>query len=88
MQQTKLNELLTFPCLFTYKVIGLAQPSLVKQVVKVVQRYAPGNYNPKTKSSRIGNYHSISITINAINIAQVETLYEELSKLKIIRIVL
>jgi len=34
--KTKLNELLEFPCPFTYKVMGLAQPELVDQVVEVV----------------------------------------------------
>ena len=29
MQKTKLNELLEFPCPFTYKVMGLAQPEPV-----------------------------------------------------------
>lgn len=49
--KTKLNELLEFPCSFTYKVMGLAQPELVDQVVEVVQRHAPGDYNPQVKPS-------------------------------------
>ncbi len=54
MQKTKLNELLEFPSPFTYKVMGLAQPELVDQVVEVVQRHAPGDYTPsgKTKQQR------------------------------------
>jgi putative lipoic acid-binding regulatory protein len=39
--KTKLNELLEFPTPFTYKVMGLAKPELVDQVVEVVQRHAP-----------------------------------------------
>ncbi|MDD0438147.1 DUF493 family protein, partial [Shigella sonnei] len=35
-----------------------------------------------------GNYHSVSITINATHIEQVETLYEELGKIDIVRMVL
>ncbi len=34
--KTKLNELLEFPTPFTYKVMGLAKPELVDQVVEVV----------------------------------------------------
>ncbi|SVK47938.1 Uncharacterized conserved protein [Acinetobacter baumannii] len=75
MQKTKLNELLEFPCSFTYKVMGLAQPELVDQVVEVVQRHAPGDY-------------SATITINATHIEQVETLYEELGNIEIVRMVL
>ncbi|MGL9722825.1 DUF493 family protein YbeD [Sodalis sp. (in: enterobacteria)] len=86
--KTKLNELLEFPCPFTYKVMGSSQPELVDQVVEVVQRHAPGDYSPQVKPSSKGNYHSISITITATHIEQVETLYEELGKIDIVRMVL
>lgn len=79
--KTKLNELLEFPTPFTYKVMGQALPELVDQVVEVVQRHAPGDYTPTVKPSSKGNYHSVSITINATHIEQVETLYEELGKI-------
>ncbi|AHM72856.1 DUF493 family protein YbeD [Yersinia hibernica] len=86
--KTKLNELLEFPCSFTYKVMGIAEPQLVNQVVEVVQRHAPGDYTPQVKPSSKGNYHSVSITITATHIDQVETLYEELGKLELVRMVL
>ncbi|KYP96311.1 hypothetical protein BG74_07500 [Sodalis-like endosymbiont of Proechinophthirus fluctus] len=86
--KTKLNELIEFPCPFTYKVMGIAQPELVDRVVDVVQRYAPGNYSPQVKPSHKGNYYSVSVTINATHIEQVETLYEELGKIDIVCIVL
>ena len=57
-------------------------------VVEVVQRHAPGDYNPQVKPSSKGNYHSVSITINATHIEQVETLYEELGNIEIVRMVL
>ena len=79
--KTKLNELLEFPTPFTYKVMGQALPELVDQVVEVVQRHAPGDYTPTVKPSSKGNYHSVSIE-------QVETLYEELGKIDIVRMVL
>ncbi|EHD06056.1 Proposed lipoate regulatory protein YbeD [Salmonella enterica subsp. enterica serovar Urbana str. R8-2977] len=86
--KTKLNELLEFPTPFTYKVMGQALPELVDQVVEVVQRHAPGDYSPTVKPSSKGNYHSVSITINATHIEQVETLYEELGNIDIVRMVL
>ncbi|XOD69942.1 MAG: DUF493 family protein YbeD [Sodalis sp. (in: enterobacteria)] len=86
--KTKLKEFLEFPCSFTYKVMGLAQPQLVNLVVEVVQRNIPGNYSLQVKSSNKGNYKSISITIIATNIEQIETVYEELSNIDIVRIVL
>ncbi|NJD00250.1 DUF493 family protein YbeD [Candidatus Erwinia dacicola] len=86
--KTNLKELLEFPTSFTYKVMGLAQPELVDQVVEVVQRHAPGDYSPDVKPSSKGNYHSVSITITATHIEQVETLYDELCKIEIVRMVL
>ncbi|CRL59832.1 Uncharacterized conserved protein [Proteus vulgaris] len=88
MMKTKLNELLEFPCSFTYKVMGHAKPELVDQVVEVIQRHAPGDYTPSVKPSSKGNYHSVSITINATHIDQVETLYKELGELELVRMVL
>ncbi|MEQ4925146.1 DUF493 family protein YbeD [Proteus hauseri] len=86
--KTKLNELLEFPCSFTYKVMGHAKPELVDQVVEVIQRHAPGDYTPSVKPSSKGNYHSVSVTINATHIDQVETLYKELGELELVRMVL
>ena len=88
MQKTKLNELLEFPCSFTYKVMGLAQPELVDKVLNVVQKHAPGDYTPSVKPSSKGTYHSVSVTITATHIDQVETLYEELGAIDIVRMVL
>lgn len=86
--KTNLKELLEFPCPFTYKVMGEAKPELVDRVVDVVQRHAPGDYTPQVKPSSKGNYHSVSITITATHIDQVETLYEELGNIDIVRMVL
>ncbi|HBO22623.1 MULTISPECIES: DUF493 family protein YbeD [unclassified Providencia] len=86
--KTKLGELLDFPCPLTYKVMGVAHPELVDQVVEVVQRHAPGDYSPEVKPSSKGTYHSVSITINATHIEQVETLYTELGALELVKVVL
>lgn len=88
MKKTKLNQLLEFPCQFTYKVLGLAHPILIDDVIKIVQNYAPGTYNPEIKLSRKRNYQSVSITINATHIEQIETLYSELGNIDTVRIVL
>lgn len=88
MQPTKLNELLEFPCSFTYKVMGDAKPSLVNEVIEVIQKHAPGEYNPNVKPSAKGNYHSVSITITATHIEQVEALYKELAEIESVRMVL
>ncbi|VFP83116.1 DUF493 family protein YbeD [Candidatus Erwinia haradaeae] len=86
--KTNLRDLLAFPTLFTYKVIGFAHADLPGNIVKIVQDHAPGQYFPSIKISSKKNYYSISITITAHNIQQVETLYNALSKIKAVRIVL
>mgnify|MGYP001366401113 CR=1 FL=1 len=88
MIKTNLNELLEFPCSFTYKVMGLAKPELVDSVLEVIQRHAPGDYQPQVKPSSKGNYHSVSVTITAKDIEQIERLYEELGQIDIVRMVL
>ncbi|AWH90324.1 hypothetical protein DD681_00600 [Buchnera aphidicola (Melanaphis sacchari)] len=86
--QTKLREILKFPCFFTYKIIGLANPELLDQIIKVIQIQIPGDYIPQVKSSNKGNYISISITVHAENFAQIENLYYNISKINAVRIVL
>ncbi|SIN99213.1 DUF493 family protein YbeD [Salinivibrio sp. ES.052] len=87
-EQPKLKDLLAFPCQFTYKVVGHAKPELPDRVLTVIQYHAPGDYSPAVKPSAKGNYHSVSITINATSIEQVETLYKELGEIDIVRMVL
>jgi len=86
--KNKLDKLLKFPCSFTYKVIGIANNKLIDQTLAVVQRHVPGDYMPKIKSSSKNSYNSVSITITATCIKQIETLYHELGKLSLVRIVL
>ena len=60
----------------------------LNELLEFVQRHAPGDYSPSVKPSSKGNYHSVSITITATHIEQVETLYEELGNIEIVRMVL
>ncbi|WP_373766670.1 DUF493 family protein YbeD [Glaesserella sp.] len=86
--QQKLKDLLEFPCSFTFKVVGAARDGLMDDVVSEVQKVVKGDYNPSLKESGKGTYHSISITIQAENIEQVETLYTDLAKIEGVRMVL
>lgn len=87
-EQPKLKDLLEFPTKFTYKVLGHSKPELPELVLEVIQRHAPGNYSPVVKPSAKGNYHSVSVSIHATSIEQVETLYQELGDIEIVRMVL
>lgn len=88
LPQASLKELLEFPCDFPYKIMGEAHPELVDNVLEVIQRHAPGDYSPVVKPSRTGKYHSITVTINAKDIKQIENLYKELGELERVKMVL
>ncbi|HDR1129956.1 TPA: YbeD family protein [Pasteurella multocida] len=88
MPQTKLKDLLEFPCAFTFKVVGANRADLIDDVVLVVQKYAKGDYNPRQQLSSKGTYNSVSIDIIAEHIEQVEVLYVELAKIDGVRMVL
>lgn len=87
-QDKKLKDLLEFPCSFTFKVVGVKRDGLIDDVVAEVQKVVKGDYNPSVKESGKGTYHSVSITIKAENIEQVETLYTNLAKIDGVRMVL
>lgn len=88
MQKTKFDELVEFPCHFTFKVMGVASPSLPDQVVAVCQQHAPGDYSPTVKPSSKGNYHSVSISVKVESQTHIETLYRSLADLEDVRYVL
>lgn len=85
---TKFDELLEFPCLQTFKVMGVAHPDLPDMVINRLQDLAPGDYSPKVKPSAKGNYHSLSISVQVTSKDHMESIYVEISKLELVRVVL
>ncbi|MEO9946224.1 MAG: DUF493 family protein YbeD [Paraglaciecola sp.] len=85
---TKFDQLLDFPCQQTFKIMGLADPQLPEHVIACVQQHAPGDYNPTVKPSSKGNYHSISLSVRVTSKDHMETLYKELAKIELVRVVL
>lgn len=79
--KTELNKLLEFPCSFTFKIMGNADPKLTDSILRVIQQYAPGDYTPITRPSSQGNYCSVSVTIYAVDVNQIESLYQVLSSI-------
>lgn len=86
--QTKFDEYLEFPCSFPFKVVGYAKPDLVDKVVAVLQQHAPGEYSPSLKDSGKGNYQSVTVQVTVTSKEHVETLYQALSDIDIVRMVL
>lgn len=85
---TRFDELLDFPTSQTFKVMGIAHEELPAQVVECLQQHAPGDYAPSVKPSSKGNYHSISVSVRVTSKEHMETIYTELSKLELVRVVL
>lgn len=88
MQPTRFDKLVDFPCHFTFKVMGVATPSLPDQVVEVLQQHAPGDYSPSVKPSSKGNYHSVSVSVKVESQQHIEILYRSLSDIDDVRYVL
>jgi len=88
MQKTKFDELVDFPCHFTFKVMGVAVDDLPEQIIAVLQQHAPGDYSPTVKPSSKGNYHSVSISVKVESQQHIETLYQSLADIDDVRYVL
>ena len=85
---TNFDQLLEFPCQQTFKIMGIAHERLPQDVISCLQVHAPGDYVPKVKPSSKGTYHSISLSITVTSKAHMETLYIELAKLELVKVVL
>ena len=85
---TKFDELLDFPCHQTFKVMGVAHDDLPVHVISCLNVHAPDDYSPTVKPSSKGNYHSISISVKVTSKNHMETIYTELAKLELVRVVL
>jgi putative lipoic acid-binding regulatory protein len=83
---TSFDQLLDFPCQQTFKIVGFAHERLPQDVVSCLQVHAPGDYVPKVKPK--GTYHSISLSIKVTSKTHMETLYVELAKLELVKVVL
>ena len=85
---TRFDELLDFPTNQTFKVMGIADDELPNHVIECLPQHAPGDYSPAVKPSSKGNYHSVSVSVRVTSKEHMETIYTELAKLELVRVVL
>jgi len=85
---TKFDELLDFPCSLSFKVMGVADPQLVPDVIRVIQKIAPGDYSPTVKPSSKGTYHSLSVPVIVTSKEHIEEIYKQLNELELVRFIL
>jgi len=82
--------LLSFPCEFPIKVMGLTQDGYAQAIVEVVRRHAP-DFDPSTlemRASRQGKYLSLTLVVRAVSQDQLDGLYRELCDHPMVQMVL
>ncbi|TEW56729.1 DUF493 family protein [Psychromonas sp. RZ22] len=85
---THFDELLEFPCSLSFKIMGVADPQLIPDVLAVIQKIVPGDYAPTVKPSSKGNYHALAIPVVVKSKKQIEEIYSDLNKLDLVRYIL
>jgi putative lipoic acid-binding regulatory protein len=81
---------LTFPCTFPIKIMGRTQDGFAQSVADVVRRHAP-DFDPallEMRSSKEGNWLSVTATVNATSREQLDDLYRELVAHPMVKMVL
>ncbi len=79
-----------FPCDYPVKIIGEYSPGFLDEVIEIVRRHdaSVGQESVTERSSRHGNYHSITVLLRATGEAQLRNLFEELKTCRSVRMVL
>lgn len=81
MSEPPSESALTFPTAFPIKIMGRTADGFAQAIADVVLRHAP-DFDPgqmEMRSSREGNYLSLTVTINATSREQLDALYRELT---------
>ena len=81
---------LVFPMACPIKVMGRRNDRFAQTIVEVVRKHAP-DFDPATlemRSSREGNYLSVTATINATSREQLDALYRDLTSHPMVAMVL
>jgi len=85
---TSFEKYLDFPANFSFRVMGLADPTLPDRVVAAVQSIAPGDYSVDHKPSRNGTYWAVAINVMVQDQAMADDLYRVLGAVDGVRMVL
>ena len=78
--------LIEFPCEFPIKIMGKTHGDFTTCVQSIFIRHVPDftDNMMKIRPSGKGNYSAITVTIQALNQAQLDTIYRELSANKLV----
>ena len=81
---------LKFPCVFPIKIMGRTQDGFAQAVADVVVKHAP-DFDPRAlemRSSKEGNWLSVTASVNAKSREQLDELYRELVAHPMVKMVL
>ncbi len=81
---------ITFPCDYPIKVVGDVRPNFHEEVYEVVACHDPTMTTERVsrRTSRRGNFISISFMLTAESEEQLESLFVELKQIESVRLVL
>lgn len=86
--KTHFDELLDFPTVLNFKVMGIASDNLPDLIIAELQKHTPDDYVPKIKPSSKGKYLSVSIPVTVTSKEHIETIYKTLNAIEQVRYVL
>lgn len=86
--QTKFDELLDFPTVLNFKIMGVACDELPDLIIAELQKLNPGDYSPTIKPSSKGTYHSVNIPVTVTSKENIEEIYKKLTAIEEVRYVL
>ena len=84
------ESLIDYPCDFPVKVMGARVDGFAEAMCQVAQQFDP-DFNPTTlemRSSKAGNYLSVTLTIRATSREQLDNLYRALTGHPMVRVAL
>lgn len=81
---------LTFPCEFPIKIIGNNNQEFIVEVTETIRKYFPNTKDAsiQSKMSKLNQYLAITATVTAEDKATLDALYQALTKLPGIKMVL
>ena len=81
---------ISFPCDYPIKVVGDVRPEFHDEVFRVVERHDPTMTTDRVtqRTSRKGNFISISFMLVARSETQLKELFEDLKQIEAVRLVL
>ena len=82
--------IITYPCEYPIKVVGNVRPNFHDEVFNVVVRHDPTMNTVKVsqKTSRKGNFISISFMLTATSEQQIKALFDDLKQIPSVQMVL